>query len=153
MIPVSVADAGFVKFTAPSSEIVASARFGGERMEWNGELIRSENRIDPQSRSITMVAEFSGEDGPSVGLIADFEITGKQLEQVFVLPRTALVGANRVIVIDDEDKIVFREIRVARTTQNEAYVSKGLEVGDRVCVTVLNRPIAGTLVQVVNPEE
>ena len=150
-VPVSVEDAGFVNIE--SSEISASATIGGVAKSWSGTLKRSENRIDPKTRSITMVAEFTGAEMPPVGLLADFEIRGEKIEEVYKVPRIALIGQDKVIVIDEDDKLVFRDVVVARTGDKAVYLKSGVESGDRVCVTVLSRPIAGMQVKVVNDKE
>lgn len=150
MVPVSLEDAGFVDLK--ESKISASAVIAGQSQSWTGELVRSENRIDPRTRSITMIAHFSGEDKPPVGLLADFEITGKKMTEVYEVPRVALIGGNKVLVVNDEDKLQYREVVVARSGAEVVYLRSGVQDGDRVCVTVLNRPVEGMQVQVINNE-
>gem|GEM_PF-6784472 len=150
-VPVSVEDAGFVDIE--ESEIIASATLGGVRKSWEGRLERSENRINKSTRSIMMNAKFEGDEMPPVGLVADFEIIGEKMEKVFLIPRVALLGQNRVIVINTEDEISFREVTLVRTESKSVFIKEGLKDGDRVCVTVLNTPVEGSQVQVIQSEE
>lgn len=144
-LPIALEDISYVKIGA---EITATAQYGNERKEWKGKISRSENRIDPATRSAFVIASFTGEELPPVGLFADVELGGKELKDVFVVPRIALRGQNQVIVISEDDTLTFREVKVSRTADKMVYLSEGLEEGDYVCTTVMSTPIEGMKVTV-----
>jgi membrane fusion protein (multidrug efflux system) len=59
------------------------------------------------------------------------------LEQVIVVPRRALLSGPEgpyVWVVDRENKVQSRPIRVGRASLNEVVASEGVTAGDRVIV-------------------
>lgn len=139
-------------------EVVLRARYAGADREWRGRIVRTEGEIDPQSRMVHVVARVEdpyGRDGRAgrppfpVGLFVDAEILGRRAVDVVVLPRGALRDGDRVLVVDDEDRLRFRDVSVMRRGRSEAYIDRGLEPGERVCVTSLETPVEGMQVRPV----
>ena len=153
-VPISLEDIPYLPELSEGRAIpvIATGKFGSQVKKWNGEIIRSENRIDSASRTAFLIASFEGEEIPPVGMFAQIEIEGLPLDDVISIPRIALRGRDQVIVISEESKIEFRTVEVIRTTQDSVYVSKGLADGDRVCLTVMSSPIVGTEV-ITSPEK
>jgi RND family efflux transporter MFP subunit len=135
-------------------EVVGMAQLGGEEKTWKGTLLRSEGFVESTTRTMNVVAKFGGEerDAPPVGMFLDGELDGRALENVVSLPRLAMVSPGRVIVVTEDSKIEFREVQVVRTTQRTVLIKGGLEAGEKVCITTLNAPVAGMVVEVSEPE-
>jgi len=119
----------------------------GRRHEWQGRIVRAEGAIDPHTRMLHVVARVDDPfraqgDVPTltVGEFVDAEIAGRRLEDVFVLPRSALRGGQRVLVVTDEERLEYRDVQVVREDREQAVVRDGLSDGERVCVSPL--PIA-----------
>jgi multidrug efflux pump subunit AcrA (membrane-fusion protein) len=87
-----------------------------------------------------------------VGLYVEARIHGRTVENVAVIPRSAVRGDGRVLVLDEEDRLRFREVEVLRTTKSEAIVSSGLLTGERVCISALAAVTDGMRVRVVDGE-
>ncbi len=151
-VPITQEDAGYITVDG-TTEVTASAMVGGKMKEWTGVIERSENRIDPQTRSTFMIAQFEGAELPPVGMFAKIEILGGKMEPVISIPRIALIGQNKVIVINEENQVNFKEVQVSRTSDKEVFLSGGVIAGERVCVTVLNTPMEGMEVQVLAEQE
>jgi RND family efflux transporter MFP subunit len=136
--------------------VTLRADYAGQRLEWTGRIVRTEAEIDVQSRMVHVVArvENSAQATPlSVGLFVDAEIEGLLAHDVVVLPRSALRDGNRVLVVDSESKLRFREIEPLRLHGDQVYVRSGLESGERVCVSPLQTAIDGMpVVAVVDTE-
>lgn len=147
-VPITQEDAGYITADG-TTEVTASAMVGGKMKEWTGVIARSENRIDPQTRSTFMIAQFEGGELPPVGMFANIEILGGKMDPVISIPRIALIRQNKVIVINEENKVNFKEVQVSRTSDKEVFISGGVNAGERVCVTVLNTPMEGMEVQVL----
>ena len=138
-------------------------RAGGREAEWKGEVVRTEGNVERTSRSLQFVgsipaANMTGDTGIPLlpGLFLDAAIEGRVLEKVTRLPRVALLDDRRVLVVDKENKLRFREVEIAWSDRKEVYVSGGLEPGERVCITTVESVIDGeTLVQPAGekPEE
>jgi RND family efflux transporter MFP subunit len=135
-----------------------NAKFGGDRYEWIGEVVRTEGEIDPRTRMINVVArvlspyETDGDKPPlSIGLFVGAEIQGQSFDDVVVLPRIALRGDSRVYVVDAENRLQFRDVVVLREADDQIYIQGGLRVGERVCISPLDVVVEGMRVRVPNP--
>jgi len=136
--------------------VVLRAEFAGKIHEWSGRIVRTEGMIDPVSRMVHAVAQVEdpygrGEPGRpplAVGMYVEAEIDGKTLEGVAEIPRSAMRQDGTVLVIDDEDRLRIREIRVARAMKDTLIVAEGLAAGDRVCISRLPAVIDGMRVVV-----
>jgi multidrug efflux pump subunit AcrA (membrane-fusion protein) len=125
--------------------VVLYADFAGERHSWNGRIVRVEGEIDPVSRMVHVVAQVLdpygkyGEDDPmplAVGMFVEAEIMGSVVADAIVLPRTALRG-ERMLIVDEEDRLRFRDVDVLRVDRGDVVIVGGLDAGDRVCVSTL----------------
>lgn len=139
-------------------EVRLHADFAGEPHTWTGQVVRTEGEIDPQSRTVNVVARVEDpygrlEDGPvvplAVGLFVEAEILGREIGDAVVLPRVALQRDDRVLVIDDESRLRFREVDVLRVEREEVVIGGGLAAGERVCVSPLPAAVDGMSVRVV----
>ncbi len=97
-------------------------------------------------------AEVNGTPPLAVDLFVDAEILGPEVEDVVVLPRSALRGASRVLIVDDEQRLRFRDVDILRLAHDEVFVRGGLTPGERVCVSPLEAPIEGMEVRVSKPK-
>jgi RND family efflux transporter MFP subunit len=138
---------------APAVRFFTTA--GGRTAEWKGEVVRTEGNVERTSRSLQFVgsipaANMTSDTGIPLlpGLFVDAAIEGRVLESVTRLPRVALLDDRRVLVLDEENKLRFREVEIAWSDRKDVYVSGGLEPGERVCITTVESVIDGeTLVQ------
>ena len=109
-------------------------------MQWQGTIIRDEGIIDRTSRSAYLIAKMDSDESNkylSPGLFVKASITGRELQDIFSIPRKALYGKDRVYVIDDDNLLNFRTVTVVRTESDRVLISDGLESGERVCITNL----------------
>ena len=131
---------------ASGPEVVLQANFAGRVHEWRGRIVRTEGVIDPKSRYVHTVARvrdpYGRGDDPgrprlAVGMFVKAEILGRSVENAAVLPRAALRGDGRVLVVDADERLRFRAVGILRSTRDEVIVSSGLNDGDRVCLSTL----------------
>ena len=80
------------------------------------------------------------------GMFCRVLIPGDTMEQVVELPRWAVSFENTVYVIR-EGRLATVSVTVARVQDDKAYISKGLEAGERVITTRLVNPLERSLVQ------
>jgi len=127
-------------------EVVLRASFAGRLHEWRGHIVRSEGEIDPRTRMVHVVARVSdpygrGEDPDrpplAAGMFVDAEISGRLVENVAVVPRSALRGEDTLLIVDGDNRLRFRTVRVLRRSAQEIVVDAGLRNGDRICLTPL----------------
>lgn len=138
-------------------EVILTASFAGRDFRWRGAIVRTEGELDPRSRMVHAVAQVNdpygrgGEpDRPplAVGMFVRAEILGKMTEGVVVLPRSALRGRDQVLVVDEEDRLRFRQITILKADRETVVVSSGLSAGERVCTSPLEAVVDGMKVRI-----
>ncbi len=137
-------------------DVTLSAEYAGRTLTWNGKIVRTEAQIDTTSRMVHVIARVSNaeQDVPlNVGLFVNAEIEGLLVEDVVVLPRNALRNGNRVLVVDDENRLHYRSIEPLRLHRDQVLIQSGLDAGERVCVSPLQTAIEGMPVNPVTDEE
>ena len=140
------------------ANVLLSANLGGANARWSARVVRTSGELDPQSRMYNLIAEVEDpyrrrEEGAvlPVGLFVDAEIEGRTVENVFVIPRTALRDGSQVLVLDD-DRLEFRGVEVLRLQGEDVLVASGLEAGELVCVSALETAVDGMRVEPVRDE-
>jgi RND family efflux transporter MFP subunit len=140
---------------------------GGAAHVWPARIVRTAGTIDPRTRMLDLFARVDdpfrrdrgGRDGGGtgaplpMGLFVEATIAGRTAEGVFVLPRAALRDGGRVLVVDGDDRLRFRDVAVLRTEGDRAVISDGLAPGERVCVSPLATVTDGMKVRTVPAEE
>jgi RND family efflux transporter MFP subunit len=123
--------------------VVLRGEFAGTAHSWEGSIVRTEGEIDPQTRMVHLIArveapyEGHGSAPLSVGLFVGAEISGEPLENVFVIPRSALRQGNEVLLVDSEDRLRLRAVDVARIERERVFLRGGVEPGERICLSSL----------------
>lgn len=135
---------------------------GGKRSEWRGQIVRSEGVIDETTRVTYVVAEIgdpyrraAGSDGRElpVGSFVGAEISGRQVDDVFTVPRGALRGNEQLVVVNAENRLEVRNVGVLRADAELAYLDSGVSNGELVAVTVIDNPINGMRVRTSETDE
>lgn len=131
--------------------VTLSASFGGQQGHWTGHLVRSEASIDIQSRMLFVIVAIAGSEQSEnsldmplkVGQFVNAEIQGKLLDDVIKLPQQALQVGDKLMVLDQDDRIRFVPVTVLQQYQGEVYVKAPLEDGSRVVITNLPMAVEG----------
>lgn len=136
--------------------VVIRARFAGEDFQWDGRIDRTEGVIDPQTRMVHAIARIddpyaagNNPDRPplAIGMFVEAEIIGRSSGPVAALPRTVLRGSDTVLVVDNENRLRFREVTVFREERDRVLVSDGIEPGDRIVTSPLETAVDGMRVR------
>ncbi len=132
--------------------VLLQAQFAGGRHEWEARIVRVGGEIDPATRMVNLIARVedpyraaSGRPPLSVGLFVDADVVGRSVDSVFEVPRGALVGADRLWLVED-DRLALRQVGILRSDPDVAIVSDGLVSGDRISLTILETAVDGMLV-------
>lgn len=136
-------------------EVTLRATFAGAEHAWKGRIVRSEGEIDPKSRMVHIVARVAdpyavGETGRpplAVGLFVRAEIAGRTLEDVTVVPRSALRDDRQLMVVDSENRLWLRDVTVLRIEREEVLIRDVLAPGERVCTSPLQAVVQGMKVR------
>ena len=71
-------------------------------------------------------------------------------DNTVTLPRTALHNDDQVLVVDEENRLHFRDVETLRLYKDLVYIKAGLKAGERVCISPLQSPVEGTTVAPVD---
>ncbi|MEW5248704.1 efflux RND transporter periplasmic adaptor subunit [Microbulbifer discodermiae] len=149
---------GFVATGAhPGPAVQLSAQFGGTLHQWQGRIVRTQAAIDQQTRLIYAIAEVrdpygkGASDGVplAAGLFVTAKAEGMQPHQALVLPREALRNADKVYVIDGDNRLDIRTVEVMSTSENRVVVASGVADGEKVVTSTIANAVDGMQVQPV----
>jgi RND family efflux transporter MFP subunit len=132
--------------------VVVSAYLGKTRLEWQAQLMRLEAEVDERSRMVYGVARIRQDLNGTrpiipVGLFVQADIRGRMAEAVIRLPRSAMRDDNQVLVVDENNRLRFREVSIARLEHDDMLVDGGLADGELVCISPLQTVVDGMTVQ------
>lgn len=132
-------------------QVTLTADIGTTKVIWDALLVRSEAEINEQSRMLYGVANLATmrneESWPiPVGLFVQAEIRGRKVENLVQLPRSAIRDGNQVLVVDDDNRLHYRSVRILRLQHDDVLISEGLQDGELVCISPLQAVVDGMLV-------
>ena len=81
------------------------------------------------------------------------EIAGVNSQPALVLPRLALRSANKVYVINAENRLEIRTVEVLSTSADTVLVSTGVKVGDKVVTSTIPAAVDGMEVRAITREQ
>ena len=126
-----------------------TAEYAGQNIEWLGKVVRTEAAIDTSSRMVYLVAQVDtdAQQTPlNVGLFVEAEINGRNAKDIVVVPRTAMRNDNQVLVVDESNRLQFRDIDPLRLYQDSMLIQNGLLEGELVCISPIQTAINGMAV-------
>ncbi|TDJ23184.1 MAG: efflux RND transporter periplasmic adaptor subunit [Gammaproteobacteria bacterium] len=135
---------------AQQPNVTLVANYAGQKLTWHGKIVRTEAQIDIASRMVHVIARVSNDaqEVPlSVGLFVNAEIEGLLVDDIVVMPRNSLRNGNRVLVVDNDNKLHYRDIEPLRLYRDDVLIQSGLEAGERVCISPLQTAIDGMRVE------
>lgn len=146
-------------FNAPVVQF--TARVGNREHLWTGRIVRTHASVDQQTRLIYAIAEVEdpyglGSDNGApmaVGMFVHAEIAGVNSQSAMVLPRLALRNADKVYVINDQNRLEIRTVEIISTSEETVLVSTGVEVGDKVVTSSIPAAVDGMEVQAISREQ
>lgn len=136
--------------------VVLRASFANREWQWHGRIVRTDASIDINSRVVYAVAEVvqpfardpDSERPPlAPGLFVHARISGRAMQAVTELPRSALRDDDTVMVVDDGQRARARPVTVLQSRPGQVWV-QGLEPGEQVIVREPLRITAGMAVTV-----
>lgn len=142
------------------SAVTVVQDLGGSVVVKKGRVLRLKGGLDPQTRTAQLVIGVDdpldptpGAEGAAplpllTGAFVEVEIEGLPIPGVWQVPRSAVSDGNRLWVVDAEDRLLSREVRIAWRTRDALFIDQGLQDGERVVVSPLSLPIEGQKVQV-----
>ncbi|MCH1553159.1 MAG: efflux RND transporter periplasmic adaptor subunit [Luminiphilus sp.] len=137
------------------ADVVLTADYAGDTQAWSAKLLRTEGDISTRSRFLHIIVEVtetlnSNNVRLPVGLFVDAVITGRVVDNLVSVPRTALRPDNSVMVIDDGDQLHFRDVTIFKLSDSDVLISEGLASGERINISPLQFVVEGMPVTVID---
>ncbi len=131
--------------TYQGPEATVRAAIGGQSYQWKGRVMRTEGSVDRTTRQVYLIVQVDNpyarrsDNRPplEIGQFVKAEIQGRVMNNVFVLPRTAVQANETIMVVDEQSRIQRKKIDIIWETQKTLIVRDGLRVGERVCTTYI----------------
>ena len=141
--------------------VALSGSANGNPASWSAVIVRSEGVVNELNRSQYVVARISNPYKLNqtltasmppllVGTFVTAKLKGKTLDNVFKVPRSALLQGSKVAVVDDMQRLQINSVNVVFSDEDYYYVSTGLKEGAEVIVSAIGTPIEGQKLEVKN---
>ena len=130
-------------------DVKLSTSYGGDELEINGSIVRSESEIDLKTRMISVIATIPISKSNTrfkVGMFVNAEIKGLSFPGVTVVPRSAVKDDMIWVVINE--KLRRKSVEVIRYEKDFAFISNGLNKNDRILITRLSSYVDGMPVRI-----
>lgn len=152
---------GFMADASNAPQVQFSANVGNKQLNWTGRIVRTNAAMDQTTRMVYAIAEVDdpyglGSDAGSpmaVGMFVKADIAGVNSQAAMVLPRLALRNANKVYVINDENRLEIRTVDVLSTSPETVLVTDGVKPGDKVVTSTIPVAIDGMEVRAITREQ
>ncbi len=144
---------GFTPGNGRGSPAKVMARIAGRELTWPGNVVRAEGKLDERTRMINVVVRvekpYDRKPPLAAGLFVTVHIEGQTLSQAALIPRAALRQGNVVWVVNEEDRLHFRKVDVARIQGDNVLIQSGLNNGEMVSTSTLKAVTDGMVVRTV----
>lgn len=135
---------------APLAKIPVEVQtaLGGEPRHGHLQLI--DNHVDPKSGTVRVRALLDNRDGALIpGQYVSLRMGRPKAERALLVNEGA-VGTDQskrfVLVVGEDNKAVYREVKLGGTVRGRRIVTSGLEPGERIIVNGLQRVRPGSLI-------
>lgn len=135
-----------------SSATVRQTLGNQDAIERAGRVDALVSELEPETRTAQLLISIDepwGEAGelPLLpGAFVDIEIHGRAIEGSHTIAREALRRGDEVWLVNDAGELQTTEVTVAWKTADEAYITAGLQAGDRVITSPLANAVDGMAV-------
>ncbi|WP_223789025.1 efflux RND transporter periplasmic adaptor subunit [Marinicella meishanensis] len=146
---------GFMAENGAGPAVEFTSHMGRSKHSWQGRITRINASFDQETRLVYAIAEVQDPYGAgadfgvpfAVGMFVQANIEGVESIQAMVIPRDALRNADKVYVVDAENKLDIRSVEVISTSKEQVLLSGGVSVGEKVAVSTLPNAAQGMLVE------
>lgn len=145
----------------PATKVQLRTQAAGKNITWDGRLVRVESALDDETRQTTAVAQIDNPfvkraDGApplKIGQFVEAEIEGDPLDDVFIIPRSAVRAGNEIILITAQHTLKRVFVEPVFGTASHIVVAAGSakapKEGDVLCLTPIPFPADGARVSPV----
>ncbi len=147
--------AGFIAASGKGIPVKLKADVAGSMASWQAEIVRTDSRFDPQSRVLYAYAEvrnpFAKGQAPLVpGTFVDASLSGEDVSQAVIIPRSGLRGKDRVFIAKPDKTLEIRNVSVRDSDRDRAIILDGLSSGEQVIISPIRGAADGMKIDVVD---
>jgi RND family efflux transporter MFP subunit len=132
--------------------VTVEAVVGRTTYTWEGRIVRAEGSIDTQSRQLYVVAQVDdpysrGPEGRPplrIGQFVHARIHGKLLEDVIVIPRSALREGREVLLVDENNVLRRRPVSVLWSDETRVVLDDSVAPGEILALTPMSVSAEGS---------
>ena len=138
-------------------KVALTADHQGKKQTWLGQINRSEGMIDRDTGMLMLVAQISDPFNRNktirsksantvelpIGLFVEAIIQGQRFDQLVILPTSALFENNYVAVLDQNNRLRIRAVKVLKRERKQVIIQAGLKAGEQVLISGLLQPMEG----------
>ena len=146
----SLIDLPFYRFDTPSNppsnriskpsavDVKVTADVATRKHAWQGYINRMSPYVDHTSRVFQVYVEVANPFDHVMpllpGLFVDVEIPGRELSDVFVLPRSAVFNRDKIYVYDENKELKKYHVDILHKTQDKVWIHSDMPTGSIVLV-------------------
>jgi len=124
----------------------------GRDLEIKGRLTFVDNAVDASTGTVTLKGEFDNREGHLwPGQFVDTELVLTLQPDALTVPASAVMTGQEgmfVFVVDRENKVEKRNVKVNRTVESSAVIDEGVKAGETVVTDGQMRLVPGSVVEV-----
>lgn len=124
--------------------------YAGEYESYRGEVVRLLSDLDQEGLMARLLIAVDDPMGLRnqrtpllLGSFIRAGIAGKELTDVFRIPREALIEGDHVYLVTADNSLHIQPVNVVRKNTGQVFINKGLEAGDRIVNSDIPAPIEG----------
>ena len=128
---------------------------------WQGRFARLSDTFDPKTRTLGVIGEVDdpyshvspGNKPPlAKGMFVRMDILTRKVKNVLAIPRAA-VREGRVFVVNAENRLEIRPVKVRARMRDLVIIGEGLKAGERIVLSDLVPALEGQLLKPVPDED
>jgi len=128
-----------------------NATVGGVPQVWNGKVIRAEG-VDASTQQLNIIARIDnpfvqGQAQLRIGQFVNAKISGRILDDVFVVPRSAVREDREVLSVNGQSQLERREVNIAWSDDETAAIKDDTLTGAVLVTTAMSTVTNGTPVR------
>jgi len=120
---------------------------------FRGRIWRVAPTVDQTKRTFVAEALIENQDGTlKAGSYARARLTTQKVDEIRVVPARAvtyILGTNKAFVVNDAGVVEARDVKIGERFDNQIEITEGLQMGEQVATTGVNRLDSGSKVKVV----
>ena len=116
---------------------------------WQGTILRLLPDVDPRGLMARLLVAVKNplqqnlKNPLLLGSMVTVILPGQTIDACFAIPRSAIRADQTVLLADPENRLEIRPVTVARMDRDQAFITSGLQGGERLILSQVAAPIIG----------